>query len=205
MPVTQLEDIIEFGADVLGTIQTDQGTVMAQTGDVVGSFVNSNDVEVWGPPGYSSRPAKARTGKDAAQAITLNRGSNDVIVAFRDIRASSLQGTLGPGETVVYAPGPDNAGVCKVWLQNDGSNRKVTITVGDTKIEVQSDGTINVSGSKVNLAGASDFVALSQKVDSNFQNLAASLNSGQDSLNKPIVFAPPFTPSSTAAADTKAS
>ncbi len=205
MPVKQLSDLFDPGADVLGTIQTDQGTIMAQTGDVVGEFVNSDNVEVWGPPGFASRPAKANSGKDAAQAVTINRASNDIIIAFRDIRAGSLVGQLKEGETSIYAPGPSNAGVCQILLQNDGTNQKVTITVKDTKIEVLSDGTVNIDASKVNLAAASDFVALAQKVDQNFQNLATSLASGVDSLNKPIVFTPVFTPSSTAAADTKAS
>lgn len=205
MPIVQLDDLFESGADVLGTTQTDQGTLMAQTGDVVNEFVSSDNVEIWGPPGFASRPAKARSGKDAAQALTITQGSNDIIIAFRDIRASGLIGELGPGETSVYAPGPANTSSCRILLQNDGSNQKITILAGNTKVEILSDGTVNVSGQKVNLAAASDFVALAQKVDQNFQNLAIALNSGQDSLGKPIVFNPVFTPSSTAAADTKAS
>jgi len=47
-------------------------------------------------------------------------------------------------------------------------------------------------------------VALSQKVDSNFNSLVTTLASLLDSLGKPVT-GTPFVPSSTAAADTKAS
>lgn len=109
------------GDDVLGTTQSENGVILAQTGDVVGEEAHSDGAEVWGPIGFASRPAKAKKGESACQAITLEQGSNDICIAFRDIRSATLYGALGEGETCVYAGGPDNTGRCKVTLYNAGA------------------------------------------------------------------------------------
>lgn len=121
MPAKQLDDIFSPGADVLGTRQDARHTILAQTGDAVGETVDCDDAEVWGPIGYAARPAKAIAGKSACQAITLNSGSTDVAIAFRDLRGSSIHGPIGPGEVCIYAAGPDNSGVSRLTLRNDGS------------------------------------------------------------------------------------
>jgi hypothetical protein len=109
------------GADVLGTTQNEQGTLLAQTGDVVGEEAHSDGAEWWQHVGFASRPAKAKAGESACQAVTLEQGSNDVCIASRDIRGAALYGRLGEGESCVYAGGPDNAGTCKVTLYNAGA------------------------------------------------------------------------------------
>lgn len=170
---------------------------MAQTGDVVGGFVESNDAEVWGPPGYASRPARANKGKDAAQALTINQGSNDIIFAFRDIRASGLIGTLGPGETCVYAPGPSNQGTCKALFQNDGSATMITMTA--QTLTISSD-TTNINSGSVNLGNsASSAVALAPPLQTWATAVNVALTAIAALLNAPgaVIGAPgavPVTP-----------
>lgn len=122
------------GADVLGTTQNEQGTILAQTGDVVGEEVHSDGAEWWQHVGFASRPAKAKAGESACQAVTLDQGSNDVCIASRDIRGAGLYGRLGEGESCVYAGGPDNTGVCKVTLTNDGTATGITALADAIKL-----------------------------------------------------------------------
>lgn len=160
MAVKQLDDLFNPGTDVLGTKQNEAGTISAQTGDVVGEEVHSDDAEWWQHVGLASRPAKAIAGKSACQAVTINQGSNDLIIATRDLRGSGIYGTLREGETCLYAPGPTNTGTGRVLLQDDGTNSTITITANGT--------TVTITGAKVGLdapmvdlaAGASDAVAL---------------------------------------------
>lgn len=199
MAVKQLGDLFDHGIDILGTSQDAKGTILAQTGDAMAEEVASNDVEVYGPSGLASRPAKAIAGKSACQAITLSRGSNDIIIGMRDLRGSSLYGTLREGETCLYAPGPSNKGTGRIVLQDDGSAQTITIQVnGTTKIVVKSDGSIAISGGPVNIAGASDFAALAAKVDSNLSTLSAAVSAATcppGTAGGPLVFVPPSLPS----------
>jgi hypothetical protein len=151
MPVAQLDDLFSPGTDVLGTEQDEKGTILAQTGDVIGEEVHSDQAEWWQHVGFASRPAKAEPGKSACQAISINQGSNDLIVATRDVRGSSLYGTLREGETCVYAPGPKNQGTGKILLQDDGSASTITVTAGGQ--------TVTLTGGQVQLgSGASEGV-----------------------------------------------
>jgi len=195
MPPTQADDIFTLGSDVLGTAQDGQGTITAQMGDVVAQDVTSDDAEVWGPTGLISRPAKAEPGKRSSQAITINGGSNDVAVAFRDLR---LNITLADGETAIYAAGADGKGATRILLQ-DGS---ITITTG---------GAVTVNGASVSLAGGADYVALAAKVDAQFNAVAATINSfvnvpaaGPGVTGGTASFVKSFSPQSVAASKVKA-
>jgi hypothetical protein len=164
------------GADVLGTTQNEQGTILAQTGDVVGEEAHSDGAEWWQHVGFASRPAKAKAGESACQVVTLEQGSNDVCIASRDIRGASLYGTLGEGETCVYAGGPDNAGDCKITLKNDGSAKAIAmlsdlITLGAPKVEL---GT-----------GASDPIALAPALQDWAAKVVLALTAIAALLNKP--------------------
>lgn len=202
MAVSQLDDLFTPGADVLGTTQDANGTILAQTGDVVAENVASDGAEWWQAVGFISRPAKADAGAAACQAVTLNRGSFDLVVATRDLRAARPQ--VGEGETCVYAPGPHNQGVGRIFLQDDGTNQAITITVGTTQIVVKSDGSVTISASAVNLADASDFAALASKVDANFEAVATTFGTLTSSAG-PVTAGTPFSPSSTAASKVKIS
>lgn len=121
MAIVELDDIFNPGVDILGTTLDDKGTILAQTGDVVGEEVASDNAEMWQHIGFASRPAKAQGGKSACQAITLNQGSNDLIIATRDLRGSQIYGNLGEGETCIYAGGPEGTSQAKVLVKADGS------------------------------------------------------------------------------------
>jgi len=172
MPVQQLDDIFNAGADVLGTVQDANGTILAQTGDVVAETVAGDGGEWWQQEGFVSRPADADSGSAACQAVTLNRGTFDVVIATRDLRGTRPQ--VAPGETCVYARGPHYQGPTKLLLQDDGTTQTATLTVGSTQIVVKSDGSVTISASAVNLAGATDFAAMAGKTDSNFDTIAAA-------------------------------
>lgn len=205
MPVPTLDSLFKIGADVLGSSYAGNGTILLQIGSSLLEEVDSDNAELWAPSGYFGRPAKSNQGKESAQCLAITGREHDIVFAFRDVRSNDLIEQLGFGEVQVYASGPENKKICKIVLNNDGEDaQKITLTVKDTKIEILSDGTVNVNAQKVNLAAASDFVALSQKVDSNLNSIVTTFGSLLDSLGKPVT-GTPFVPSSTAAADTKAS
>jgi len=203
MAVDQLEDLYEHGVDVTATQQDGQGTITAQTGDAVGGEVTCDNAEWWQHVGLTSRPAKPTAGAPSCQAITINGGRNDLVIATRDLRGPAIP--LNDGETCLYAPGPSNKGTGRVLLQDDGTNATITITAGGAKIVIKaSDGSITISGGPVNLAGASDFAALASKVDAAFNAVATTLAS-LTSPSGPVTAGTPFVPTPTAATQVKIS
>lgn len=135
--------LFNFSLDILSSSFASNGTISLQTGSVLGPEAPLDKAsEVWFPPGYLARPAKAEPAKDAAQGISIVRGDHDVVFAFRDIRANPIQEQIGFGEVQLYAGGPNNSGISKVVLNNDGSTQKVTITVGTKQISVDSNGAV---------------------------------------------------------------
>ena len=176
MPPSQREDTFSLGVDILGTRQNERGTMLAQTGDVIGEGVSSVDAEFWQHVGFASRPAKAVVGKDACQAITINTGSADVVIATRDLRANALIGTLKEGDTLIYAAGPANAGTAKLLLSGDGS---VTVTAGGTTVVIKGD-SVAVNSGKVNLGnGAAEGVVCG---GSAFQQWASNIEGAVSAL-----------------------
>lgn len=121
MAAVSLDDLFTLGADVLGTSLTAQGTILCQTGDVVGSQVSGDNTEFWQHIGFASLPSLPEPGKVACQVLAINSGSNDIAFASRDIRTSSIYGNLQPGETTLYACGPQGTGQAKVLLKQDGA------------------------------------------------------------------------------------
>jgi hypothetical protein len=159
MPPTQKDDTFSLGADILGTNQGSQGTVLGQTGDVVNEEVASDNVEFWGPIGLIARPAKAVPQQHSCQAITINQGSNDVAIAYRDLRVNIA---LADGEVAIFAPGADGTGTTRILLQ-DGT---ITITGG----------TVNVVGNVV-LGAAGDKAPLDSKVQTELGKIAQAFSS----------------------------
>jgi len=189
MSVQQLDDIHSPGMDVLGTTQdAGTGAVIAQTGDVVAEEPGSDGAEWWQHVGFASRPAKARKAQDAAQAVTLNRGDRDIVVASRDLRVTVPP--LAEGEAVLFAVGADLTVKASIVLKQDGT------------INITSASKVVVHASEVDLASASDFAALSQKVDSNFSALSTAIqvSTCPGGTGGPLVFAPPSLPSVAASA-----
>lgn len=203
--ISNFNNLFDFSADILNSSFSSNGTLLLQTGDVVAGQVTSALAEVWFPPGYLARPAKAQPGTDSAQGLAIIRGDQDVVFAFRDLRANPLQETLGFGETQLYAGGPNNSGISKIVLNNDGNNQKVTVTCGNTIIEVLSDGTVNIIADSINLGGRTlaSFVALADKVDSELNKISNVLKTGTNS-GGPVTYPTPYTATSVAASKVKA-
>lgn len=173
-------------ADVLGSsVDPTTGANLLQTGSLISGEDPRDGTEVWQPAGYVGRPANATPAGSseptaAPQAFCVVRGDQDIALGFRDLTASALVESLGPGEVQVFAGGPANAGTCKLVLNNDGNgNFKVTITTGTAVVQVTSDsnGTVNVTAKTVNLGSTSpsDQAALASKTDANFSAIVNAI------------------------------
>lgn len=115
--------IFGHGLDVLGSTRSDAtGLVTVQLGDNVASDgvagqATSQNAEWWQHVGLCSRPARPAAGTRAAQVITLTQSDQDICVASRDSRASTIYGSLKDGETAVYA----SEGQARTIYKADGS------------------------------------------------------------------------------------
>lgn len=161
MAATQLSDLTDPGADVLGTTIDDRGVMLAQTGDAVNGAVLSDNAEWYQHVGFASRPAKATPGKPSCQVFTWNQRSNDIVLASRDARCT-LPAGLKEGETCLYAGGPNNTGRGRITLRDDGSTSTIRITTQQgnsengqvVEIRVGSDGKIQISGGQVEIGNS---------------------------------------------------
>ena len=113
-------DLITVGVDIFTTTVESNGSLLAQTGDVV-SQSGGTPAEIWGPCNIAARPAKPIPGKSACQAVSLNQSDRDILIGFRDTRGQEIYGNLSEGETCIYAPGAEGEGQAKVVLKGDGS------------------------------------------------------------------------------------
>lgn len=180
MGAISLSGIFNTGDGIMGSnFNANTGVITLQTGDVLGDDPSDQNAELWQHVGFISLPALAQPGKASCQSISINRSTRNIVVATRDIRAASLIPSIKPGETFLFAGGPNNSGMCNIYLQNDGSSQTISMQAG----------TVNISGS-VNLSGASDFAALAAKVNANFQAIVTALSSATDGSSKPITVPP---------------
>lgn len=117
-----VDGLFHFGIDVLKTtIDSVTKSVIAQLGDVVQEVTAGDRAEWWQHVGFLSRPSDPEKSKQAAQAIAIRRRDRDVAIASRDLRGQELAGTLGPGETTVYAAGADGTSQGRMIIKDDGS------------------------------------------------------------------------------------
>ena len=220
MSVAMLEDIFDPGIGVLGSAQTSKGVITIQTGDPVTREVVSDNAEWWQHVGFASRPARPTPGKSACQVIALTQGSNDIAIASRDTRCG-LPAGLGPGETVVFAGGPENAGTGQVRLEDNGSRALITIQArrGNTasgeivKIELGSDGTIKAETGASGLlrvtptgveigSGALDAAARASAIQSFATDVVAKLNAVISGIASLGIVVPPVSPLASSVAST---
>lgn len=106
---------------MLGTTLSDNGAILAQTGDVITGDVEGTDGEWMQHVGLASRPPKSRPGQAAAQACTFNRSDRRVVFASRDLRSAGIYGLLGDGETALYAAGAEGTSTGRILIKSDGS------------------------------------------------------------------------------------
>jgi ethanolamine utilization microcompartment shell protein EutS len=153
MPSTSLSSLLIIGKDIMGTQLNPKGSVSAQIGDSITGDVDSNDCSFWQHVGFASRPASAESGKSSAQCLGFEQGDKDIIFASRDIRGQAIYGNLKPGETALYAAGPNNEVTTRVFLKDDGSIATLSLLTqeGNTSsgnpviIQLSSENKINIA------------------------------------------------------------
>jgi hypothetical protein len=122
MSAGDLKGLLKVGIDILTTtVNKTTKKILAQTGNAVAQTTDSDSVEWWQHYGYASRPPKPEPGKQAAQALVLNKGDYDIAIASQDLRGLELYGTLDHGETCVYSAGDDGKGQARALFKKDGS------------------------------------------------------------------------------------
>lgn len=117
---------LQIGVDILNTFlgasaNSQTGTILAQTGNVLKNTVDSTNTEWWQHVGLASRPSNPDAGQQACQAIVLMQGDRDVAICSRDVRTNQIYGNLAPGETCIFAAGADGKAQGRVLVKADGS------------------------------------------------------------------------------------
>lgn len=209
MPANSFSSIIKIGEDVLGTsIGAVKNMISAQLGDSVNGDVESDNAEWWQHVGFASRPSKANPGESGCQVLAIEESDYDICFASRDTRVASIYGSLGPGETCIYAGGPDGKGTGRILLKNDGSTEtlsalvlkssnqepiilqltsegKVVLAAGSNgAINIDSDGIKLVSGKDIQLGATGSTTIIGQQLGLN----AASVSLGANATD-PVVLA----------------
>lgn len=153
MSSTSLSSLLIIGKDILGTQINPKGSISAQTGDSLTGDVDANNCSIWQQVGFASRPASSTNGKSSAQCLAFEQGDNDIIFATKDLRGQAIYGNLKPGETALYAAGPNNLGTTRVFLKDDGtiSTASLLTQVGNVPagnpvvIQISSENKINIA------------------------------------------------------------
>lgn len=132
MAAIDLIGLFKIGRDILTTtVNAATKKILCQLGSVTEETTSADNVEWWQHVGFASRPPKPVAGKTAAQSITFSASDHDVCFASQDLRGLELYGSLGFGETCIYAPGEDGAAQARVLLKKNGSISLYT-RVGNT-------------------------------------------------------------------------
>ena len=123
MAAITLAGLFQSGIDILKTtINTATKRILVSTGNNGPTQTSETDsVEWWQHVGFASRPAVPDAGKNAAQGFIIRAGDYDICLASQDMRGLDIYGSLGDGETCVYAPGKDSKGQARALFKNDGS------------------------------------------------------------------------------------
>lgn len=124
MTAKSLDSFLEIGADIFGSTKNEvNNMVSVQLGDTINQRVIADNAEWWQQVGFCSMPAIGKAGESGCQALAIAGGSYYSVFATRDTRAGAIYGELKPGETCLYASGPDasNLGTGRVFLKDDGT------------------------------------------------------------------------------------
>lgn len=116
--------------DILNSsVDPTTGSAIVQLGRATTGEVYSDSNELWGIPNIISLPTPVQSDKsDAAQALSIERGDNDQIIAVRDVRFQTLVGLCKPGELRAGAMGADGKAQARLLMLQDGSISLITTT-----------------------------------------------------------------------------
>ncbi|HEY2516941.1 MAG TPA: hypothetical protein VGI39_38985, partial [Polyangiaceae bacterium] len=140
MSAPTISGVFQIGVDILNTILGTQtnpdngqqtGTILAQTGDAVKQVTDCDNAEWWQHTGFASRPVNPKNGVAACQGVAIRCSNRDVVIASRDVRTNQIYGNLSPGETCVFAPGPDGKAQARTMWKADGSITHYTTSTND--------------------------------------------------------------------------
>lgn len=116
------ENLFTFGAHVMATVVKGAAkTILVQLGDAIEKVTEGELAEWWQHVGFISIASNPDPGKSAAETIAIRRRDRDMVIASRDQRGQLLKGELKPGETMVYAGGPDGTAQGRQLFKADGS------------------------------------------------------------------------------------
>jgi hypothetical protein len=157
------------------------GFVTSVIGD---SFTKTNydtDAVNFYPPGFIGLSPDAKN-QQAAEAITYEQADRTCILGVRDERAAAIAGNLKPGETCLFALGPEANGQGRIMLKDkDGvSTISIYTTVGNSEngtsilISMSSDNSINI------INGAKSFCSFDADGNIILGNTAAGIRIGSD-------------------------
>lgn len=157
--------------DVLYSRRADTGAVLAQTGSASAQRVDDPDAVLWQSLGVVARPKAPGTDGRGCQAIVLRSSGRDYCIAYRDVRALSLAGALGEGDTCVYATDGQARALFKAdgsitlitTADNTATGQTVLFSVGTTGIKAVTPwgvATIDENGIQLAAAGGASFLKL---------------------------------------------
>lgn len=111
-----------IGYDILKTtVSAATKTILVHLGDAVNQTSAAGKGVLWQHVGFVSRPSKPVAGQRAAQAIAIEGTDFNYVIATKDDRGQALSGSIGDGETCLYAGGSDGEGQARILLKGDNS------------------------------------------------------------------------------------
>ena len=149
----------DVGVDILSaTLDAATKTILLQTGSVTENIPRSDNAELWQQCGFASLPAKPIGGVSAAQGIAIRCSDRDRIIATRDTRGQAIYGSLGPGETCIYAGGKDGKSQGRALFKDNGS---VTLYTAQGNVAGGPSVTVQLNATDGSIAAANQYGALS--------------------------------------------
>ena len=157
--MSKFSAVFDIGVDILSSaIDKVTKTILVQTGSVTESIPRSDNAELWQQCGFASLPANPIGGTSAAQGIAIRCSDRDRVIATRDTRGQAIYGSLSPGETCVYAGGPDGKAQGRALFKANGS---VTLYTAQGNVAGGPSVTVQLNATDGSIAAANQYGALS--------------------------------------------
>ncbi len=167
--MSSIGEMFKIGVGILRSIVDEKTRAVSfQIGDAITDTVDSDGVAHWQTIGVVSRPSKAEPGKRSAEAIVLRAFGHEISIATRDLRGLELAGSLGDGETCIYAGGEDGKAQGRILIKKNGNvalyTAKGNVAGGDSvTVQVNADGEIHVGSPFGGLSITEDKLVIAHK------------------------------------------
>lgn len=100
---------------------SENNSVLAQVGDVQNEDVEDYQCQWVQQSGFCSLPPNAVPNGTSSEGIMLKTSYNSYVFASRDFASQANYGQLAPGESCMYAAGPDGSAQARMMCKADGS------------------------------------------------------------------------------------